>query len=211
MVYFTCRRFKSDKRLLVSYIRTVQVVHRSTPGPTNVYHSPGRLLMPTLRPQQDLLSYSSANLSATGVHGNTPVIPPRSPRLRPTAGKLIRTKSGTHSSIDASSSSPHIPFSPIFVDIGTEWLGIPLKFEVVEDQIEVEGFQMYAVEKWCVLLPPSIGIVLMCYNRIVERTRPVTTLTVFTGDPSHKARVVSSWARDANLTPCCAADNCNGS
>jgi hypothetical protein len=155
---------------------------------TNVYQSPGRLLMPTLRLQQDLLSYSSANL---GVHGNTPVIPPRSPRLRPTAGKLIRAKSGTHSSIDVNSSSSHIPFLPISADIGSEWLGIPLKFEVVEEQIEVEGYQMYAVEKWCVSLHSSVGIMLIFYCRIVERTRPVTTLTVFTGDPSHKVYVVS--------------------
>lgn len=124
--------------------RTRIATHAATPQPTNVYHSPGRLLMPTLRPHQDWLSYASANLSAT----NTPVIPPRSPRLKPTAGKLIRAKSGTHSSIDANSSSPHIPFPPVSVDVGSEWLGIPLKFEVVEEQTEVEGYQMYAVEKW---------------------------------------------------------------
>lgn len=34
-----------------------------------------------------------------------------------------------------------------------------------------------------------IGLVVQRSLRIVERTRPVTVLTVYTGDPSHKARL----------------------
>jgi len=34
-----------------------------------------------------------------------------------------------------------------------------------------------------------VGLVVQPSLRIVERTRPVTVLTVYTGDPSHKARL----------------------
>lgn len=32
--------------------------------------------------------------------------------------------------------------------LASEWLGLPLHFEVVEERVEVQGYQMYAVEKW---------------------------------------------------------------
>ncbi|KAJ3527194.1 hypothetical protein NM688_g8160 [Phlebia brevispora] len=51
----------------------------------------------------------------------------------------------------------------------SDWIGSGCRFEVVEEQIELEGYQIYAVEKW-----------------VVERKRPVIVLTVFTGDPCHK-------------------------
>ena len=56
--------------------------------------------------------------------------------------------------------------------VGLEWFGLPAQFEIVALDIELEGYQMYAVEKW-----------------IVERDRPVTVLVVYTGDPAHKVRV----------------------
>ena len=59
--------------------------------------------------------------------------------------------------------------------VGLEWFGLPAQFEIVALDIELEGYQMYAVEKW-----------------IVERDRPVTVLVVYTGDPAHKVRVARS-------------------
>lgn len=55
---------------------------------------------------------------------------------------------------------------------GQRWIGHKLRFEIVVERMELTGYQVYAVEKW-----------------IVERNRPMTLLTVYTGDPSHKARV----------------------
>jgi hypothetical protein len=36
-----------------------------------------------------------------------------------------------------------------------EWLGLPLAFDVVQEQLEIDGYQMYAVEKWSVLFSSS--------------------------------------------------------
>lgn len=70
----------------------------------------------------------------------TPLIP-RSPRLRPTTSKLIRSRSG---------STSHTSEDPITVssDVGSDWLGFPSRFEIVQEQLQIDGYQMYAVEKW---------------------------------------------------------------
>ncbi|KAL4081881.1 hypothetical protein V8B97DRAFT_2031495 [Scleroderma yunnanense] len=57
---------------------------------------------------------------------------------------------------------------------GERWIGCKCRFEIVVERMELTGYQVYAVEKW-----------------IVERTRPVTVLTVYTGDPSHKIIVTA--------------------
>ncbi|KAG6821260.1 hypothetical protein H0H93_002370 [Arthromyces matolae] len=56
-------------------------------------------------------------------------------------------------------------------------LGIHLRFHVVEENIQVNGYQMYAVEKW---FEPIIRASSphLTFNRIVERKRPVTVLLV---------------------------------
>lgn len=56
--------------------------------------------------------------------------------------------------------------------VGERWIGRKSRLEIVENHVELQGYQMYAVEKW-----------------IVERVRPVTVLIVYTGDPSHKITV----------------------
>ncbi|KAJ7276422.1 hypothetical protein B0H12DRAFT_1318853 [Mycena haematopus] len=55
-----------------------------------------------------------------------------------------------------------------------DWIGVPLRFVVAAPRVELEGYQIYAVQKW-----------------IVERDRPVTVLTVYTGDPAHKITVTA--------------------
>lgn len=57
---------------------------------------------------------------------------------------------------------------------GQRWIGHKLRFEIVVERMELTGYQVYAVEKW-----------------IVERNRPMTLLTVYTGDPSHKMIVTA--------------------
>ncbi|OBZ70442.1 Protein STB6 [Grifola frondosa] len=117
---------------------------------TNVA-SQRRLLMPTVRSPK-------------------PFIAP-SPRLLPKSSpsKLGRSRAGSVG-VTGSPDVGDRSSSPLNVD----WIGGGRKFEVVEEQIELEGFQIYAVEKW-----------------VVERKRPVIVLTVYTGDPQHKITVTA--------------------
>lgn len=39
--------------------------------------------------------------------------------------------------------------------VALQWFGLALKFEIVQDQLEVQGYQMYAVEKWYDLIRTS--------------------------------------------------------
>ncbi|KAJ7179118.1 hypothetical protein C8R46DRAFT_625399, partial [Mycena filopes] len=94
-----------------------------------------------------------------------------------TRSKLARP---TQSSVDITTPLPR-PWTP--TDIANDWIGLPLHFEIVTDRLELDGFQIYAVEKW-----------------IVERDRPVTVLTVYTGDPAHKI-TVTALRPAASLSP----------
>ncbi|KAF7352772.1 hypothetical protein MVEN_01243800 [Mycena venus] len=89
-------------------------------------------------------------------------------RTKSTSTKLVRPNA---SSLDVTAPLPR-PWSP--TDIANDWIGLPLHFEIVTERLELEGYQIYAVEKW-----------------IVERDRPVTVLTVYTGDPAHKITVTA--------------------
>ncbi len=49
---------------------------------------------------------------------------------------------------------PHTLVGPIHETqhaTALEWLGLPLNFDVVEHQLQIDGYQMYAVEKWSAL------------------------------------------------------------
>lgn len=86
-----------------------------------------RLLMPTVRPTRPL---------------NT------SPASRTSSAKLSPAK---HSRSRAGSLAPSSQPSPdpsFLASVSIDWIGDGRRFEVVEDQLEVEGFQLYAVEKW---------------------------------------------------------------
>jgi hypothetical protein len=108
------------------------------------------LLMPTVRlaflpptPQSQIPDASPPQ---------QPLAAHRSPRLKPTTAKLIRSRSGSASASDPVFADANVPPLPVpsLGDVGLEWIGIPCKFEVVQEQLEIEGYQMYAVEKWCV-------------------------------------------------------------
>lgn len=131
--------------------------HRRTgsyrPSPTPVppqHNAPSRLLMPTVR-----VPYLPAPAHTAGT-APAPAAP-RSPRLVPTSGttpsKLTRARSASasRSLLDLTGITPHVqPQVPAWTsaDTGTEWLGLPLRFDVVQECLQVEGYQMYAVEKW---------------------------------------------------------------
>jgi hypothetical protein len=50
-------------------------------------------------------------------------------------------------SVDITAPLPR-PWSP--TDTAKDWIGLPLRFEIVTDRLELKGFQIYAVEKWYV-------------------------------------------------------------
>ena len=116
---------------------------RSTPIQHNALKPTSRLrlLMPTVRPPH--------------IHDPSSVLPlpqtatttPRSPRLRPTpTNRLIRSRSGSAS--DPVPVAAAVPPTPMPADTGSEWLGVPYKFEIVQEELQIDGYQMYAVEKW---------------------------------------------------------------
>ncbi|KAI0375656.1 hypothetical protein BV20DRAFT_1117203 [Pilatotrama ljubarskyi] len=117
-----------------------------------------RLLLPTVR--------------AVRPSGSSPTFPAKA-----YSGKPGRTRAGSVS-MNAS------PEPPERVPSGaSDWLPGGEKFEVVEEQLELEGFQIYAVEKW-----------------VVARKRPIFVLTVFTGDPKHKI-MVTAFSPQSSLPP----------
>ncbi|OJA18986.1 hypothetical protein AZE42_00374 [Rhizopogon vesiculosus] len=142
------------------------------------FPGPPRLLIPTVR---------------SPVPPPLPQSPPSPPTRRQTSSKLIRSRSGsaTASLQSAAFNAGTTGASQYY--IGELWIGRKSRFQIDEDRIELQGYQMYAVEKW-----------------IVERVRPVTVLTVYTGDPAHKITVtvlkpaghLTSQEADAELKLC---------
>ncbi|KAI0771647.1 hypothetical protein BD413DRAFT_625156 [Trametes elegans] len=111
---------------------------------------PKRLLLPTVRPRS-----------------RSPGASPRFPSKAPST-KAGRSRAGSLSV----NVSPELQERP---SLGaSDWLPGGDKFEIVEEQLELEGFQIYAVEKW-----------------VVARKRPILVLTVYTGDPNHKITVTA--------------------
>ncbi|TFK91811.1 hypothetical protein K466DRAFT_582454 [Polyporus arcularius HHB13444] len=126
----------------------------------NVATVPKRLLMPTVRSPRP--------------SGISPRLPPST---KSSPSKLGRSRAGSISvnvSLDGGERTA----------VGaSDWLVGGERFEVVEEQLELEGFQIYAVEKW-----------------VVARKRPVLVLTVYTGDPKHKI-TVTALSPQSSLSP----------
>lgn len=112
-------------------------------------------------------------------HSALSALPPPSALLLP---RVRHTDCHRRSSPRARSPSSDPPSH----DTALEWLGLPLNFDLLHDHLEIEGYQMYAVEKWFVFLSFLFSFPYLSPQRIVERNRPITVLTVYTGDPSHK-------------------------
>ena len=159
--------------------------------PLNVHPTPSILLMPTVRNPRPIPAPSSPTIPQTTPPTPSPLPTPRSPRIKPTTTKLIRARSSSHSNSHSQSQSLlDISTPPVWTSAhtGSEWLGLPLKFDIVQDHLEIQGYQVYAVEKWSASFYYSSleSFPNLRLSRIVERNRPVTVLTVYTGDPSHK-------------------------
>lgn len=96
----------------------------ATPQYLGVTHK--RLLIPTVRRSSD---------------GNSPKA-----ASKPTS-KLVRSTSGStsyHSSPDPGATTRPLTWA------GKEWIGVDCRFEILEE-LELEGYQIYAVEKWYVV------------------------------------------------------------
>ncbi|KAF8592329.1 hypothetical protein K439DRAFT_1655872 [Ramaria rubella] len=66
-----------------------------------------------------------------------------------------------------------------------DWVSMLGRMHIVEDQVELRGYRIYAVEKW-----------------VVERGRLVNTVSVYTGDPRHKAGIpIFIWITVTVLAP----------
>ncbi|PSR72914.1 hypothetical protein PHLCEN_2v11217 [Hermanssonia centrifuga] len=89
-----------------------------------------RLLMPTVRPPRPTTSSVTSPVS-------------RLSSTRSSPAKLSRSRAG---SLAASlQPSPDLNAAPT---VTIDWIGGGCQFEIVEEQIELEGYQIYAVEKW---------------------------------------------------------------
>ncbi|PIL37169.1 hypothetical protein GSI_00861 [Ganoderma sinense ZZ0214-1] len=114
----------------------------------NVGTARRRLLMPTVRSVKPVSS--------------------RTPNSKPSPSRLGRNRAGSLSATVTNEPQERTTVG------ASDWLPSGERFEVVEEQLELEGFQIYAVEKW-----------------VVARKRCVLVLTVFTGDPKHKITVTA--------------------
>jgi hypothetical protein len=85
-------------------------------------------------------------------------------------------------------SSPQPPhLLPEFLSppsVGHAWLGNNALFEVVQDHLVLKGYQLFAVEKWSVCFSSPLRSPIL--PRVTQRTRPIITLAVYTGDSRHK-------------------------
>ncbi|KAL4241904.1 hypothetical protein ABKN59_000448 [Abortiporus biennis] len=155
----------------------------------NTPHSVSTPASPYLTPQTSSLNVPQNNMNL--LMGNRLLMPtiraPRSPNVSPrippstksSPSKLSRSRASSVSRI-SQTQSPELSHA---VSLPQDWIGGGCKFEVVANELELEGFQIYAVEKW-----------------IVERKRPVTVLTVYTGDPRHRI-TVTALAPAPSLSP----------
>jgi hypothetical protein len=99
---------------------------------------PYRLLLPTVRNPRPNSSYLSSS--------PPPPVSHKSPKIKSSSARSTRPR---HAS---TSSQPTLDLHDSHVTIGQVWLGKTLNanFEIVHDQLELEGFQLFAVEKWSV-------------------------------------------------------------
>jgi hypothetical protein len=82
-------------------------------------------------------------------------------------------------------SSPQLPhLLPDTHTVGHAWLGNNALFEIVQDHLVLKGYQLFAVEKWSVCFSYPFPSPIL--PRVTQRTRPIITLAVYTGDSRHK-------------------------
>jgi hypothetical protein len=69
--------------------------------------------------------------------------------------------------------------------IADSWVAPLGKFDIEQDATELEGYQMYAVEKWYVdrAYPAPAYDPYVSTHRVVDRSKFMKVVVVFTGDP----------------------------
>ena len=101
-----------------------------TSSTMSFFDSSSRLLLPTVRGPRSL---------------NHPPLSHRSPKIKSSSSRSSRTR--------LVSPPPDPPDT--YVTTGQLWLGKNANFEIVQDQLQLDGFQLFAVEKWFVLRSSS--------------------------------------------------------
>ena len=86
--------------------------------------------MPTVRSARQYPTYCS------------PLKTPLSAKASP--ARLGRSRAGSLAT--STQNTPDLGLTPPLILV--DWIGDGCRFEVVEEQIELEGYQIYAVEKW---------------------------------------------------------------
>ena len=104
----------------------------------------------------------------------SPVFPNKSPRSKQPARSRLSSPQPPHLFSDT-----HSP-----VSVGQAWLGNNALFEIVQDHLVLKGYQLFAVEKWSVYFSSPLQSPIL--PRVTQRTRPIITLAVYTGDSRHK-------------------------
>jgi hypothetical protein len=108
----------------------------STSSPMSFDDSLPRLLLPAVRTPRTLPP--------------PPPPPSRSPKIKSSSSRSSRTRL-----VSPPPQPPPDPREP-YLTTGQVWLGKNANFEIVQDQLQLEGFQLFAVEKWFVLQSTSL-------------------------------------------------------
>ena len=122
------------------------------------------LLLPAVRNPRSRYQFDPAS----------PVLPNKSPRSKQPPRSRLSSPQPPHLLPDT-----HSPLS-----VGQAWLGNNALFEIVQDHLVLKGYQLFAVEKWSVYFYPPLQSPIL--PRVTQRTRPIITLAVYTGDARHK-------------------------
>jgi len=129
--------------------------HLSPSTPTTNAHSIPLIKLRSSTPRYLLLPTSRTSLPSASIS-----TPQRSPRGKPSATKLTRTSrsvgggADTHAALYGTSAMAASLGIGLNISNSTnllqpKWLQAHLPmFEVVDDEVEVAGFQLYAVDKW---------------------------------------------------------------
>jgi hypothetical protein len=87
---------------------------------------------------------------APAPHGRVLLLPTvRRPRAPPTPPTPAPPRPARHLRKSVSTPAAFEPEPAPRAD-GAHWLAPPRRFEIVREQLVLRGFQLYAVEKWCV-------------------------------------------------------------
>lgn len=125
---------------------------------SSVPHSPVPLIHPQRFPSLSSLPYPRLLLPTVRYPRSNVYHLPSSPPLPvPHKSPKIKSSSSRSSRSRITSPQPTPDLQDASITIGQLWLGKSANFEIIHDQLELEGFQLFAVEKWSVLVSSSLA------------------------------------------------------